>query len=156
MKNRISSLSLAVLFSMAAVGPAFAENAAPADKAGVSLSEAKTKKSGFTSSLDSWLKDLRKRVAKTRARQNQVVAVAAVRGSDTEDAPPLYWKGKKSTGPVEEKELAAFESAVEAAINGKPEAKDELKAFITTYPKSPMAGDANAALARLEAVTPAP
>src|SRR5262245_34818927 len=52
-----------------------------------------------------WLKDLKKRLAHSRAQQNKIVAVAAVRGNETVDAPPLYWIGKTSQGEVITPEL---------------------------------------------------
>jgi len=156
MQKRISSLSLALTLGLALSAPAFSAEPAASRGEGVSLSDAKAKKTSVGASLEGWLKDLRKRVARTRARQNQVVAVAAVRGAEAEDAPPLYWKGKKSKGPVEEKELGAFEKAVEAAIAGQPDADQQLKDFIAAYPKSSLAGDAQSALDRIQVASAEP
>ena len=105
-------------------------------------------------SLQAWLKDLKKRLEKSRARHNQIVAVAAVRGNETPDAPPLYWKGKKSSGPAAMPELTEFETAVEAALNGDPAAaREKLNAFLTGNPNSSLVGDARETLSRLPAET---
>ncbi len=150
----LSVVALSVTVMAQAEGPA---PAAPIVKGGtMSVSEAQTKPAGVRATFDSWLKDLKRRVARTRARQNQLVTVAAVRGAEATDAPPLYWKGKKSSGPVDSAELDKFENAIEATIAGKPEAKDMLRSFVSSYPKSPLVADANTALKKLDASATAP
>jgi TolA-binding protein len=121
--------------------------AAETPKGGVSVSSVKSEKP--KRSFESWLKDLKKRVARTRARPNQLVAVAAVRGEEKDIAPKLYWKGKKSEGPVAASELDDFENAIDAALAGQPEATSKLQAFISAYPKSSLGPDAHVALDRL-------
>lgn len=110
-----------------------------------------SKKSKARESFEMWLKEMKKRVARSQTRQNQLVAVAAVRGAETQDTPPLYWKGKKAEGPVEAPELKDFEAALETSMAGDPAAaKEKLQAFILAYPKSSMAPDAKETLNRLE------
>lgn len=134
----------AISLTLVAAGPA---QAAEAPKGGVAISSVKTKK--VRRSFESWLKDLKKRVARTRARPNQLVAVAAVRGAEKDIAPRLYWKGKKKDGPVAPAELDDFEKAIDSALAGDPEAASKLQAFIAAYPKSSLGADANTALDRL-------
>src|SRR5712671_5299744 len=95
-----------------------AARAAETPKGGVAVSSVKSEKPRH--SFESWLKDLKKRVARTRARPNQLVAVAAVRGADKDIAPKLYWKGKKSEGPVAATELEDFEKAIDSALASSP------------------------------------
>ena len=124
--------------------------AAETGKGGVAVSSVKPaekKKSSF----QAWLADLKKRVAQTRARPNQLVAVAAVRGAEKDIAPKLYWKGKKTDGPVAAAELDDFEKAVDAALSGDPDAQNKLQAFMSAYPKSSLSPDAHTALDRLSA-----
>lgn len=98
-----------------------------------------------------WLKDMKKKVDRTQARQNQIVAVAAVRGDETADSPPLYWKGKKVSGNVESEELKKFEEALDQAMTGDSTAsKEKLESFITTYPNSPLVVDAKETLQKLD------
>lgn len=104
-------------------------------------------KTGFN--FSSWLKDIKKRIAKTRARPNQLVAVAAVRGDEKDIAPKLYWKGKKSEGSVASNELDDFDKAIDAALANDPAAPTRLQAFLSSYPKSAMAPDARTALDHL-------
>ena len=154
------SYILATLLVVAAAGLSAARaetTPAPVAKSGgVALSDASHPKAGLRASFDSWLKDLRKRVARTRAHQNQLVAVAAVRGAETSDAPPLYWKGRKSSGPVDVKELDEFEKAVDTAGTDPAAARAQFQAFLTAHPKSPLAADANTALAKMDVGTTAP
>lgn len=151
--SRVFAVTIAALASASAL---HAE--APATKGGaVSVSEAvKPEAKGMRSSFNAWLKDLRRRVARTRAHQNQLVAVAAVRGNETPDAPPLYWKGKRNKGPVDAAELDQFEKAVDAAIEGKPEAREMLEKFVADHPKSTMVADAKAAIERMESASTEP
>lgn len=122
--------------------------AAESDKSGVAVSSVKpAEKRRMT--FEGWLKDLKKRVARTRARPNQLVAVAAVRGAEQDMAPKLYWKGKKSQGPVAATELDDFEKAVDSALAGEPDAQKKLQAFMSAYPKSSLNPDAHTALDRL-------
>ncbi|MBV9079722.1 MAG: hypothetical protein JO102_01235 [Elusimicrobia bacterium] len=136
------------------MAPAGAAEMPKAAKAGntVSVDQAK-QDSSMRKSFESWLRDLRARVARTRAHQNQLIAVAAVRGDEQPDSPPLYWKGRKGRGAVAPAELDAFEKAVDAAMSNAPDAKSQLQSFLSTYPKSAMADDAKTALDKLDAVS---
>ncbi len=101
------------------------------------------------------LADLKKRVNRTQAKQNQLVAVAAVRGAEATDAPPLYWKGKKSSGNVDPNDLKQFEEAIDSALAGDPDtARQKLGGFIETHPQSPLVADAKAALSKMEQPAP--
>lgn len=136
--------------SMLAVGFLFSHGVVVAEepsKGSVTLSSENSQKPRRGFQL--WLKDLKKRVAQTRARPNQLVAVAAVRGSEKDIAPKLYWKGKKSEGPVAAAELEDFEKAIDAALAGDSDAKSKLQAFVSSYPKSSLGPDARIALERL-------
>lgn len=102
-------------------------------------------------SMSAWLQDLKKRLSHSKARQNQIVAVAAVRGNETPDSPPLYWKGKKTAGEVEASDLQQFEEAVDQAIDGKAEdSLQKLQAFVTNHPDSPLVADAQETIKKLE------
>lgn len=109
------------------------------------------KKPRMSESLQAWLKDLKKRVNHSQTQKNQIVAVAAVRGAETPDSPPLYWKGKTAEGPTNMPELKDFETAVDSALTADPmEAKEKLQSFILAYPKSSLVSDAQETLNRLE------
>ncbi len=106
-------------------------------------------------SFQSWLKEMKKRVAHTNTKQNQLVAVAAVRGSETPDTPPLYWKGKKGEGKVQAPEIKDFETAIDAALSGDSvAAKEKLQSFVLAYPQSSLVADANETLTKLDATAP--
>jgi TolA-binding protein len=123
-------------------------------KGGVPVSAVKTEKP--KRSFESWLKDLKKRVSRTRARPNQLVAVASVRGDEKDVAPKLYWKGKHAEGPTSAAELEEFETAIDAALANDPSAKTKLQNFVSAYPKSALTPDANSALERMAAVEAQP
>lgn len=102
-------------------------------------------------SLQAWLKDLKKRVGHSQAKQNQLIAVAAVRGEEQPDAPPLYWKGKSANEKVDKKELQDFDMAISKALDGdNATAQKQLTDFIAAYPKSAMLADAQLTLKKLQ------
>ncbi len=102
-------------------------------------------------SLQAWLQKLKKRIAQTKSKPNKLVAVAAVRGDEAKDPVPLYWKGKKTESAVSNKEVKAFDEALDVALSGDKEAaKSKLTSFISTYPKSPLMGEAKDTLAKLD------
>ncbi len=108
-------------------------------------------------SLSVWLTKMKKRLARTQSKHNQLVAVAAVRGDKATDATPLYWKGKTSEGPVDMPEIKAFEEAVDLASKGdNAKAKTKLEAFVSTYPQSPLVVDAQETLSLLTNETVSP
>jgi len=99
--------------------------------------------------LQTWLKNLRKKINQTQSKQGKLVAVGAVRGAE-QDPTPLYWKGKKSEGLVQSAELKDFNDALEPALNDDVAgSKSKLEAFISAYPNSPMIPDAQEALKKL-------
>ena len=107
-------------------------------------------KSTQSASLEAWLKKLKEKLSKRQTKNNRLVAVAAVRGSETKDAAPLYWKGLKNEGPVDDAELKDFEAALDAAQHADQKvAMDKFQAFVAAHPKSPMADDAQETLNRL-------
>lgn len=126
---------------------------ASASKTSVKLDDvAQPKKRPQSQAFQAWLKDMKKRIQRSSVKSKQLVAVAAVRGDETPDAPPLYWKGKKSEGKVDAPEMKDFETAIETALSGEPTAaKEKLQSFLMAYPKSSMAADAQETLSRLEA-----
>lgn len=127
-----------------------------AKKSSVNVEQVKTaQKKQPQSALQAWLKDMKKRVARSQAKQNQLVTVAAVRGSESADATPLYWKGKKAKGNAAPEEIAKFDEALDAAVAGEPViAKEKLETFIASYPQSPLVSDAKETLARLTVEEP--
>ncbi len=159
MKKYIVALVLVLSFgsfSFAAKKRKVVKSAEPAaeSKGSVKLSEVEPKKRHTSAAFQAWLKEMKKRISKTTTKNNQLVAVAAVRGDDTPDAPPLYWKGKKSEGQVASSEVADFEKAIDTAMTGDPmDAKEKLQSFLLAYPKSSMAADAQETLTRLDAST---
>lgn len=113
--------------------------------------KARASKNSLSRSVRYWLKKMKKRIARSHAQHNKLVAVAAVRGSRAKDAPPLYWKGKKNKGPVDLPELDEFDRAIQTALKGnRAEAALRLKKFIKAYPKSNLVDDAKQTLAMLE------
>lgn len=105
-----------------------------------------------TDSFQSWLEGIKKRLTQSDTRANKVVAVAAVRGDETPDSPPLYWKGAKPEVRDDVPERKDFEAAVDLALKGdKPAAKERLQSFLIAYPKSSYAPDAKETLSRLDA-----
>ena len=113
--------------------------------------DAPASKPKMSAKLQAWLKDLRKKLDRSNTQSKQLVAVAAVRGSDQPDAPPLYWKGKSSEEKIAGSEAADFGNAVDAAMNGdNVAAKEKLQSFVTTYPHSPLVAEANETLSRLD------
>jgi TolA-binding protein len=103
--------------------------------------------------FQAWLMGMKKRLTQSDTRSNKLVAVAAVRGDETADAAPLYWKGgKKADVKNAVPEQKDFEAAIDTALRGdKLGAKDQLQSFLIAYPKSPLASDAQETLTRLEA-----
>lgn len=101
------------------------------------------KKTSARKSLKAWLKKLKKRATRIRAKRNQIVSVAAVRGAEKPDSPPLYWKGKKK-GKIGPAELKEFEAALDLAIKGENDkAKKQLLKFQKNHPKSALSKDVN-------------
>jgi|GEM_PF-5374890 len=94
-------------------------------------------------SLAFWLEKMKKRVETSYAKHNQIVAVGAVRGAEAPSAPPLYWKGKKSNGPMNMDELQQFDEAVSFALNGDDEtAIKKYEQFLIVHPESDLRDDA--------------
>lgn len=128
--------------------------AAPANpeiKGAAKLSDVEKPKKRGSEAFQAWLREMKKRIQRANTKSNQLVAVAAVRGDETPDAPPLYWKGKKSQGQVASSELNDFDAAIETAMTGDPmAAKEKLQSFLLAYPKSSMAADAQETLTRLD------
>jgi len=90
--------------------------------------------------LQNWLKNLRKKINNTQSKPNKLVAVGAVRGDDTQDPAPLYWKGKHADGAAGDTELTEFNAALDLAMNGDTAgSKSKLETFISAHPQSPMA-----------------
>lgn len=105
-------------------------------------------------SAANWIRELKKKLARAQARQNQIVAVAAVRGDETPDSPPLYWKGKKAAGAVATPEAQEFDSALDAALKGDSAGSVEaLETFVGKYPQSPLAEEAKDVIAKLQVPT---
>jgi TolA-binding protein len=101
--------------------------------------------------LQAWLQGIKKHLMQSDVQSNRLVAVAAVRGDETSDVTPLYWKGKKPEARDEVPERKDFEAAIDLAMSGdKIAAKERLQSFMLAYPKSSYAGDAKETLARLE------
>ncbi len=101
--------------------------------------------------FQAWLEGIKKHLAQSDTRSNKLVAVAAVRGDETSDAPPLYWKGKKAEVRDDVPERKDFEAAIDIAMKGdKVGAKERLQSFLLAYPKSAYAPDAQETLKRLE------
>lgn len=118
--------------------PQYAKKSSAGIKKKKSRKERKMRKS-----LQAWLNKMKKRISRSHAKHNQLVSVAAVRGNETPDSPPLYWKGKKSKGPVDLPELEEFDAAIEAALGGKKkDAILRLEKFTKTYPNSALKEDA--------------
>src|SRR5258708_7473073 len=115
------------------------------------------KKRTASEAFQAWLKEMKKRIQKTNTKPNQIVAVAAVRGNEVPDSPPLYWKGKKAEGKVDAFEMKDFSPAIDPASKGEGEAaKKQLQAFMDAYPKSSLMADAKETMNRLSAAeTPA-
>ena len=125
--------------------------ATEAPKSVAKIKTDQTQKSSRSESFQMWLREVKKRIARAQTRNNQVVAVAAVRGSETPDSPPLYWKGKNASGPVEASELKQFDEAIDTALTSDPgSAKEKLQAFLSAHPQSPLAGEARETLNQLE------
>jgi TolA-binding protein len=101
-------------------------------------------------SLQVWLSRLKKKVARAESKHAKLTAVAAVRGDETSDTPPLYWKGRSSEGQVALPELKEFDDAINTALNGDAgNAKTKLESFLGTYPQSPLADEAKETLTLL-------
>jgi len=107
----------------------------------------KVNRNQLRASIQSWLKKMRKRVARSEAKHNQLIAVASVRGNESPNSPPLYWKGSKVSGPIDLPELRDFDAALGLAQKGNiPGAKTKLDNFIASYPKSSLLPDAQQTL----------
>jgi TolA-binding protein len=105
-------------------------------------------------SATNWIRELKKKLAKSQARQNQIVAVAAVRGDETPDSPPLYWKGKKAAGDVASHEVSEFDLALDTALKGDSVGSVQaLETFVGKYPQSPLAEEAKDVIAKLQMPT---
>ncbi|MCB4755658.1 MAG: hypothetical protein LHV69_01255 [Elusimicrobia bacterium] len=130
--------------------PASAPTMAP-QQTGAPATPAKAEeKKKSKETLQTWLKNLRKKINKTQSKPNKLIAVGAVRGDDKEDPTPLYWKGKAVDGAANEAELKAFNEALEPGLNGDAAgSKTKLEAFIAAFPQSPMVPDAQEALKKL-------
>lgn len=160
MKKSILILALIVSFS----GWAVAERKRKVVKAPSKTSTAtkttaklddvsRPKKRTMSKALLAWLEGLKKQINKTYSpvKSNQMVAVAAVRGSESVETPPLYWKGKKPENLVVLPEIKDFDAAIETTLTGDPEAaKEKLQSFMLAYPKSSLVADAKETLVRLE------
>lgn len=132
--------------------PVAAKSAVTAKKSTIEVKETPRVETGpsVASGVMNWLTRMKARIAASRARSNQVVAVAAVRGDETPDAPPLYWKGAKPPAPAKPAEIEAFDAALNAALSGDAAgASSRLEAFLAAHPKSGLADDARETLGRL-------
>lgn len=126
--------------------PAAQKKASSKKKSTITTVEA-PKKAAKKPSIQVWLSRMKKKVARVESKHNRLVAVAAVRGDDAADAPPLYWKGKTAQGPVALPELKEFDDAINAALNGdNAGAKTKLEGFISAHPTSPLTGEARETL----------
>jgi len=96
---------------------------------------------------------LRSKVEKVTPRKKVGVttAVGGIRGSQSEDAGKLYWKGKEESLSVSEIELNQFSKALETAANGQNEEAVQLfQEFMVMFPQSELRKDSIAVLDRLK------
>lgn len=103
---------------------------------------------------EGWFAEMRSKTEKIVPTKKTTVttAVGGVRGSQGETQDTLYWKGKEEDAAVGEEELEKFNSALDAAINGKTaESLKGFEAFLREYPKSPLAADAKKAIEEIKA-----
>lgn len=146
------TMILALIF--VAAGALVAADAPKADKNSTTMDKVPAQQSR-REALQSWLRDLKKKIASAQPanKKSQPVSVAAVRGDETSEGAPLYWKGVKGSSQTSAAELKAFDEAIDAALGSDSvAAKGKLQSFLTAYPKSPMASDAQQALKRLEGI----
>lgn len=126
----------------------------PIEKTAVAA-PATEKKQSMNQGLQEWLTRMKKRVSAARSKQNKLGAVAAVRGDEKSDPPPLYWKGKEGEKAVDSAEIEEFNAAVEMALKGDADAaKQKLQQFVNAHPQSPLLPDANETLAKLSTTEP--
>lgn len=84
-------------------------------------------------------------------------AVGGVRGAKDQTAENLYWKGEEKPLVVSEEELASFNSAALAAMEGRNDvALSQFQQFLGSYPQSALKPDALAAIAQLQPAAAAP
>ena len=156
--SRATRLMIAASFGAALFVPAppsAAETMASKGSVSLETSAGETEPAAISRSFRRWVEKLRRRIARTEAKHNKIVAVAAVRGAESDDPPPLYWKGRAAKGPVAGDELAEFDAALEAALEGRTSAStDALNAFLKSHPDSPLAADARQALQELNPAQP--
>lgn len=85
--------------------------------------------------------------------EQKAVVSNSVSGSDLKPdrSSSLYWKGREADIVVPKTELADFNLALQAVVDGKREdAVKDFKAFLAQYPKSALVEDARAALSELQ------
>lgn len=95
---------------------------------------------------------LRSKIEKVTPRKKAVVttAVGGVRGSQSDSAGDLYWKGRSEELEVSEVELTRFTDALSLAESGDGEqAIRQFEAFLVQFPQSLLREDAVLALERL-------
>lgn len=100
---------------------------------------------------ESFWSSIRKKVENITPKKklSSTTAAGGVRGA-LADSDDLYWKGE-ALHELDSEELTAFKNAValfEASKNS--EAKDAFNKFLKDYPASPLASDAQAAIAQLK------
>lgn len=104
--------------------------------------------------LGSWwtkLKDKIEKITPSKPSKSSTVT-GGVRGAKEDTANTLYWKGKEKGNIVTKDELTSFNDALDFAINGyNAEAASRFEKFLKMYPSSPLAGDAQSALSKLQA-----
>ncbi len=162
MKKKLLSLIL-VLCAMSPLSAAHKKkvlkttpNAPARTSAKVDAATAATKPK-TNNSLQAWLKGLKQRLNRSETQSKQLVAVAAVRGAEQPDAPPLYWKGKSNEGRISGSEAKDFGVAIDSALGGdSAAAREKLNSFIAAYPHSPLVGEARETLSRLDSASVQP
>ena len=84
-------------------------------------------------------------------RSTTTTAVGGVRGAKDQAGDTLYWKGEEAPLVVAEEELADFNQASLAAMNGETAtALARFQQFLRAYPQSALRPDAVAAIAQLQ------
>jgi hypothetical protein len=123
---------------------------APAPKKETSVQALLKEDEAAPDTLQGWAKALKKKLVHQQAKQNQLVAVASVRGDETPDAPPLYWKGRSTPGIAEGSDTEELDQALNKILEGdNTSAKMRLESFISTHGQSQLLADAKESLKRV-------
>lgn len=142
MNKKTIGVGLLIAIFVMGVKPVFCKPPTNKNKSVAPLPKETKGSSKMSPRLEAWIKRMKRNANKAQTRQHRLIAVAAVRGNEVQDAPPLYWKTKPVEGPIKPEDLEEFKQALNMIENGDVEsAKIRLDSLASRYSEGSLRAD---------------